>query len=92
MRISWRYLVVAAGQDLSLFVVWSVIPLWAKIDAKASPLALGALPLSSGIAYTLASPLAGRLSDRVSRTTLARIGLLLYAVFCALASQANTIG
>src|SRR5262245_36636370 len=91
MTISWRYLVVAAGQDLSLFVMWTVVPLWARIDVHASPLALGALPISSGLAYTITSPLAGRLSDRVSRTTLARIGLVLFATACALASRAHSV-
>ncbi len=31
-RLSPRYLVIAAGQDLSLFVTWAIIPVWATRD------------------------------------------------------------
>ncbi|HEX5137044.1 MAG TPA: MFS transporter, partial [Planctomycetota bacterium] len=91
-RISARYPAVALGQDLSLFAVWAILPLWAKLDANATPLQLGALPVFGGLPYVVTALFAGRFSDRVSRTTLARIGLALFALFCLLASRVATVG
>ena len=90
-RVSARFPIVGFGQDFSLFAVWAILPLWAKLDAKATPLELGALPLFGGIPYVVTAFFAGRLSDRVSRTTLARIGLALFAVFCLLASRITEV-
>ncbi|MEK7470150.1 MAG: MFS transporter [Planctomycetota bacterium] len=90
-RLSPRTLAVALGQDLSLFVAWSVIPVWAMVKAQATPAELGFLPVVGGLAYVVTSWAAGRLSDRVSRTTLARIGLVGFAVFCLLAWRAKTL-
>jgi len=91
-RISARYPAVAMGQDLSLFAVWAILPLWAKFKADAIPLELGALPVFGGLPYVVTAFFAGRFSDRVSRTKLARIGLALFALFCFLASRVTTIG
>jgi MFS family permease len=91
-RISTRYPVVAMGQDLSLFAVFAILPLWAKLHANATPLELGALPVFGGLPYVVTSFFAGRFSDRVSRTKLARIGLSLFALFCLVASRVTTIG
>jgi MFS family permease len=90
-RVSARYPVVAFGQDLSLFAAWAILPLWAEFEARATPLELGALPVFGGIPYVVTALFAGRLSDRVSRTTLARIGLALFALFCLLASRVATV-
>lgn len=91
-RLSPRTLAVAFGQDLAQFVAWSVIPVWAKVSAGASPEQLGLLPVGVGVAYVVTSFVGGRLSDRVSRTTLARIGLAGFAAFCFMAWKAKTIG
>ncbi len=90
-RVSARFPIVGFGQDFSLFAVWAILPLWAKLDAKATPLELGALPLFGGIPYVVSAFFAGRLSDRVSRTTLARIGLALFALFCLLVSRITQV-
>jgi MFS family permease len=90
-RLSPRTLAVAFGQDLSLFVAWSVIPVWANEVAHATPAQLGFLPVVGGLAYVITSWAAGKLSDRVSRTTLARIGLVGFAAFCFLAWKATTL-
>jgi MFS family permease len=91
-RVSARFPIVGLGQDLSLFAVWAILPLWAKFDAKATPLELGALPIFGGLPYVVTAFRAGKLSDRVSRTTLARIGLALFGVFCLLAWRITTVG
>ena len=91
-RVSARYPVVGFGQDLSLFAAWAILPLWAKLDANASALELGAIPVFGGIPYVVTAFYAGKLSDRISRTTLARIGLVLFAAFCFLAWRITTIG
>lgn len=90
-RLSPRTLAVALGQDFSLFVAWSVIPVWAKVVVHATAADLGLLPVTGGLAYVATSWAAGRLSDRVSRTTLARIGLVGFAAFCLLAWQAKSL-
>ncbi|KAF0243409.1 MAG: major facilitator [Planctomycetota bacterium] len=90
-RLSPRTLAVAFGQDLSLFVAWSVIPVWAKLEAHATPAQLGFLPVAGGLAYVVTSWAAGKLSDRVSRTMLARIGFVGFAAFCLLAWQAKSL-
>lgn len=90
-RVSARYPAVGFGQDFSLFAVWAILPLWAKLDADATPLELGALPVFGGLPYVVTAFFAGKFSDRVSRTKLARIGLALFAVFCALAWRITTV-
>ncbi len=90
-RVSARFPVVGFGQDFALFAVWAILPLWAKLDAHATPLELGALPLFGGIPYVVSAYFAGRFSDRVSRTTLARIGLALFASFCFFASRITEV-
>lgn len=91
-RVSARFPAVGFGQDFSLFAVWAILPLWAKLHANATPLELGALPVFGGLPYVVTAFFAGKFSDRVSRTTLARIGLALFAVFCFLAWRISTVG
>jgi predicted MFS family arabinose efflux permease len=81
-RVSPRYHVVGFGQDLSLFLAWTVIPLWAKFEGDVSVAELGLLPVPGGVSYWLGAILLGRLSDRMSRTSMVRFGLLLWATFC----------
>jgi predicted MFS family arabinose efflux permease len=89
-RVSRRYHAVGFGQDFALFLSWIVIPLWATYDAEASPLLLGLLAVPGGTAYFLGALWTGRLSDRVSRTMLVRLGLLLFALYCFLAWWATS--
>ena len=58
-RLSPRTLAVAFGQDLSLFVAWSVIPVWAHEVAHATPAQLGFLPVV-GEYFRARDRLAGR--------------------------------
>jgi CP family cyanate transporter-like MFS transporter len=90
-RVSARFPAVGFGQDLSLFTAWAVLPLWAKLEAGASPGQLGALPIFGGVPYVITAYFAGRLSDRLTRTSLARVGLFLFAVFCLLAWHVKTV-
>ncbi len=90
-RVSPRFHAVAFGQDLSLFATWAVLPLWAERSVHATALELGALPLFGGVPYVVIALYAGGLSDRLSRTALARIGLVLFALFCLLAWQVRTM-
>jgi CP family cyanate transporter-like MFS transporter len=90
-RVSARFPAVGFGQDFSLFAVWAILPLWAKLDADATPLELGALPVFGGLPYVVTAFFAGKFSDRVSRTKLARIGLALFSVFCVLAWRISTV-
>jgi len=91
VRVSFRYHAVGFLQDFSLFTAWTVIPLWAEFDLHSSALALGALPIFGGVTYVATSYYAGRLSDRFSRTRLARIGLALFALFCLAAWRASSL-
>ena len=86
MRISPRVFAVGFGQNLSAFLAWSVIPVWAEFEVHAPAWQLGLLPVFSGIAYILVALRAGALSDRIGRGRLCRIGMAGYAAFCVLAS------
>ncbi len=85
-RVSYRYHAVGFGQDFSLFFAYSIIPLWATFGAGADAWALGLVPIPGGLSYFFASLYLGRLSDRVTRTTLARIGMGLFGIYCFLAA------
>jgi MFS family permease len=76
--------------DGSLYLVLTAVPLRA-IGLKATPFILGLLPvLGSGI-YVLAALFFGRLSDRVSRVRMARLGAWI-RVFSALGlTQAHSV-
>jgi MFS family permease len=92
MRVPPRLLAVGFGQNLSYFLAWSVIPVWASFQREAPPWQLGLLPAASSVTYVAASVVSGRFSDRVSRSTLARAGLLVTALFLlafALAARAG---
>jgi MFS family permease len=72
-------------QNLSYFLAWSVIPVWAKFEGRATATQLGLLSFFGGITYILVALRAGPLSDRVPRTSLARTGLAGFALFCLVA-------
>jgi hypothetical protein len=91
VALSARSYAVSFGQDLSLFIAWAVIPVWAAREMHATETQLGFLPVIGGVAYVVTSVAGGSLSDRVSRTTLARIGLVLFSAFCFLAWRAHSI-
>jgi len=76
--------------DFSLYLVWTAIPFKA-IALGATPAVLGFLPALSSSTYVVTTSVAGRLSDRVSRLQLARVGCLLFATGCLLILRAGSI-
>ncbi|MCK4547425.1 MAG: MFS transporter [Candidatus Eisenbacteria sp.] len=87
----FRISLAAFITDFSLYLVWTAIPFKA-VGLGASPAVLGLMPAVASSTYVLTTAFAGRLSDRVSRLLLARLGCLLYVAGCLLVMQARTIG
>src|SRR5947209_16452449 len=72
------------------FVFWTVVPIAAeKFHPSSTQLAL--LQTSSSIVYVLSSLISGRLSDRVSKSTLARLGVLGGIAACAATVYINNL-
>src|SRR5207237_8779104 len=72
------------------FVFSTVLPLAAeKFHPSSAQLAL--LQTSSSIVYVLSSLISGRLSDRVSKSTLARLGVLGGIAACAATVYINNL-
>ena len=93
MRISSRVLRLGATAfltDLCLYLVWVAIP-YKAIALGASAAQLGLLSTLSSTAYVLTSLLSGRLSDRISRLRLARIGAVIFAAGCVLILRAESL-
>lgn len=80
----------AAVTDFSLYLIWVAIP-YKAISLDATPAILGLLSATSALAYVLTTVFAGRLSDRVSRLLLARMGALVFAAGCLLILRAPSI-
>ena len=85
LRIDPRIAAVGFLLNVSSFLAWTVIPVWSRYEAVAPAWQQGMLPLFSGVTYILVALRAGAHSDRMSRVGLARAGMVLFAVFCALA-------
>lgn len=85
MRVDPRIAIAGFGLNTASFLCWTVFASWSRYEEGAPAWLLGVLPLPSGIAYVLVCLWAGRLSDRVSRVSLAKRGLLLFAAFTVLA-------
>ncbi len=85
-----RYLAACFLFDGSLYLILTAVPLRA-VDLRASALQLGILPLLSSGVYVLAALLAGRLSDRLPRTALARGGALLRCVVALAMTGADSV-
>jgi MFS family permease len=91
MRISPRIFAVGFLQNVAGFLAWTVIPVWAATEARATFWEMGMLPTFTGVTYIFTALRAGRLSDRVSRAALARTGMLIFAGFCGLAWWARSV-
>lgn len=76
--------------DYTIYIALSLAPLLAE-QWGAGPLQLGILPVALALSYSTMALLGGRVSDRVSRTTLARFGLGLIILTFLAFSQASEV-
>ena len=83
-----RYAVAGGVMDFTIYVALSLAPLLSS-RWGAGPFVLGLLPVAWGVAYSLTAVFGGRISDRVSRTAMLRVGLLLIAAVCVFFSFAT---
>src|SRR5258706_14967027 len=84
MRL-WRYCLSGLLFNWLGFVFWTVVPIVAeRHHPSATQLAL--LQTSSSVVYVLTSLISGGLSDRISRSALARLG-----VVCGIGACAATV-
>jgi predicted MFS family arabinose efflux permease len=83
-----RYVVIGGVMDFTVYVTVALCALLA-LRWGADALTLGLLPAVWASVYAIAATFLGRVSDRVSRTTLARGGLLLVAATCVLFTRAS---
>jgi MFS family permease len=89
MRL-WRYCFAAFVYDFFVFVFWTVVPVRAEaFGASSTQLAL--LQTASSVPYVLNSLFVGGLSDRVSKSLLARAGCLIAALACVWTAQAPSL-
>lgn len=80
----WRHCLAGFVFDWVLYVVWTVIPLYAEKELGADPFQLSLLPVASLLAYIPMSIVMGRVADRVSRGLLVRVGCGLMVAGCAI--------
>lgn len=78
MKPITRYMVAAAGLDCATYVAVTGVPFRA-LQLGASSFVLGLLPATFSLVYVSSTLLTGRLSDRLPRIALARIGALVFA-------------
>lgn len=86
-----RYIVLAGVMDLVIYVALSLIPLLSVRKFGAGAMVLGGLPVAWGLVYSATATFGGRLSDRVSRTALMRVGLLATIVACIFFARATAV-
>ena len=88
MRL-WRYCVAGFLYDWLAFVFGTVVPIRAE-EFGASATQLAILQAAQAIVYVLVCLVMGRLSDRISRSWLARAGSLGAILACLLLSRTGT--
>ncbi len=76
--------------DYTIYIALSLAPLLAE-EWGAGPLELGILPVALALSYATTAILGGRISDRVSRTSLARFGLALIVLTFLGLSRASEV-
>src|SRR5262245_17753767 len=89
MRL-WRYCIAGFLFNWLVFVFWFVVPVRA-VAFQASSTELALLQTASTVFYVLNSLFIGRLSDRVSRALLSRLGCVIAFAACALAVRAGSL-
>jgi MFS family permease len=90
MRL-WRYCIAGLLFNLLAFIFWTVVPIRA-VTFGASSTELALLQTASTIVYVINSLIMGRLSDRVSRSFLARIACAIAIAACGVAVQVDSLG
>lgn len=86
-----RLLAASFFMDGSFYLILTVIPLLA-IQLHATPVQLGILPLLSSGVYIGSALFFGRLSDRVSRMAMARVGAWLRVLVSLALTRADSLG
>ncbi len=89
-RRVFRINLTAFVTDFALYLVWTAIPFKA-IGLGATPAELGLLPAIASSTYVLTTVFAGRLSDKLSRLLLARLGCVVFAGGCLLVLRAPSV-
>jgi MFS family permease len=89
MRL-WRYCLAGFLYDWLAFVFGTVVPIRAK-EFGASATQLAILQAAQAMVYVLICLVMGRLSDRISRSWLARAGAAGAIVACLLLTRAGTL-
>jgi MFS family permease len=90
MRL-WRYCIAGFLFNWLVFVFWTVVPILAVRQYGASNTEIALLQTASTVFYVLNSLYIGRLSDRVSRSKLARLACVGALVSCALTVWAGSL-
>ncbi len=85
-----RYAAMGGVMDYTIYIALSLAPLLAE-RWGAGPLQLGILPVALALSYSTTAILGGRISDRVSRTSLARLGLALIVLTFLALSRASEV-
>ena len=76
-----RYILVGAVMDFTIYIALSLAPLLSE-RWGARDLSLAVLPVLWGVVYSSTAVWGGRISDRVSRTSLGRLGLGMVVATC----------
>ena len=85
-----RYILLGAVMDFAIYIALSLAPLLAE-RGGARDLELAGLPVTWGVVYSLTAVWGGKISDRVSRTSLGRLGLGLVIIVCLAFSRATEV-
>jgi MFS family permease len=90
MRL-WRYCIAGFLFNWLVFLFWTVVPILAVARYNASSTEIALLQTASTVFYVLNSLYIGRLSDRVSRSMLARLACVGALVACAITVWAGSL-
>jgi Major Facilitator Superfamily len=85
-----RYAAMGGVMDYTIYIALSLAPLLSE-QWGAEPIELGILPVAWAVSYSATAVLGGRLSDRVSRTSLARAGLAIIVLTFVCLSRASQV-
>jgi MFS family permease len=85
-----RLLAASFLMDGSLYLILTAVPLKA-VSLQAGPFVLGLLPVLSSGVYIVSALFFGRLSDRVSRTRMCRLGAWIRALSAIGLTQARSV-
>jgi MFS family permease len=89
MRL-WRYCIAGLFFNLLAFIFWAVIPIKA-VTFGASSTQLALLQTASTTVYVIVCLFSGKLSDRASRSLLARVACLIAMTACGVALGVHSL-